>query len=271
MPTIPLHRKLLDQLDDADHSFKCARLHRYLQDVSIEPFIPSDDDSNNSTSSISSISTVSSFDSDDKSFFLSAPSLSPSVIEKMYFVVTHAEIARLRREILATRVLHKNPAIMKMSQLPLLKQWRSGNLDQYRRRVRVDPDIFDSIANKIRDHRVFHNNSNTPQAPVEIQLAIFLFQAGYYGNAASPEAIGLWAGVSPGTVSNCTNRVMMALLSLHNEYVHLPTAEEKESAKAWVAEQVCPKWSDRCLMVDGTKFSLFQRPGLHGNIWFDKN
>ena len=93
----------------------------------------------------------------------------------MYFVVTHAEIARLHREILATRVLHKNPAIMKMSQLPLLKQWRSGNLDQYRRRVRVDPDIFDGIANKIRDYRVFHNNSNTPQAPVEIQLAIFLF------------------------------------------------------------------------------------------------
>jgi len=271
MPTIPLRRKLLDQLDDADRSFKRARLHRYLQDVSIEPFIPSDDDSNNSISSISSISTVSSFDSDDESFFLSAPSLLPSVIEEMYFVVTHAEIARLRREILATRVLRKNPAIMKMSQLPLLEQWRSGNLDQYRRRVRVDPDIFDSIANKIRDHRVFHNNSNTPQAPVEVQLAIFLFRAGHYGNAASPEAIGLWAGVSPGTVSNCTNRVMMALLSLHDECVHLPTAEEKESAKAWVAEQVCPEWSDGCLMVDGTKFSLFQRPGLHGDAWLDKN
>ena len=135
----------------------------------------------------------------------------------------------------------------------------------------MDPDIFDGIANKIHDHRVFHNNSNTPQAPVEIQLAIFLFRAGHYSNAASPEAIGLWAGISPGTVSNCTNRVMMALLSLHDECVHLLTAEEKESAKAWVAEQVCPKWSDRCLMVDRTKFLLFQWPGLHGDVWFDKN
>jgi hypothetical protein len=51
---------------------------------------------------------------------------------------------------------------------------------------------------------------------------------------------------------------MVALLSLHDECVHLPMAEEQESAKAWVIEQACPKWRDGYLMVDGTKFSLFQ-------------
>jgi hypothetical protein len=61
------------------------------------------------------------------------------------------------------------------------------------------------------------------------------------------------------------------MLSLHDEVVHLPTLEEKESAKAWVTAQVCPEWSNGHLMVDGTKFSLFQRPGLHGDMWFDKN
>jgi len=121
----------------------------------------------------------------------------------------------------------------------------------------VDPNIFDSIANKIHNYRVFHNNSNTPQALVKVQLAIFLFQAGHYSNAASPEAIGLWAGISLGTISNSTNQVMMALLSLHDKSIHLPTAKEKKSTKPWVAEQVCPKWSDRCLMVDRTKFLLF--------------
>jgi hypothetical protein len=172
---------------------------------------------------------------------------------------------------MTSRVLRHNPPIKKASQLHLLEHWRDGNLDQYRRRVRVDPNTFDGIVEKIRDHGIFHNNSHVPQAPVETQLAIFLFRAGHYGNAASPEAIGHWAGVSPGTVVNCTNRVMVALLSLHDECVHLPTAEEKESAKAWVAEQVCPEWSNGHLMVDGTKFSLFQRPGLHGDAWFDKN
>jgi len=157
------------------------------------------------------------------------------------------------------------------SQLHLLEHWRTGNLSQYRRRVRVDPNTFDGIVNKIQGHKIFHNNSNTPQAPVKVQLAIFLFRASYYSNAASPEAIGLWAGVSPGTVANCTNRVMLALLSLHDECIHFPTAEEQENAKAWVTAQVCPEWSDGYMMVDGTKFSLFQRPGLHGDTWFDKN
>jgi hypothetical protein len=64
---------------------------------------------------------------------------------------------------------------------------------------------------------------------------------------------------------------MVALLSLHDECVHLPTAEEWESVKAWVTEQACPEWRDGYLMVDGTKFSLFQQPGLHGDAWFDKN
>lgn len=25
------------------------------------------------------------------------------------------------------------------------------------------------------------------------------------------------------------------------------------------------------MMADGTKFPLFERPGLHGDAWFDKN
>jgi len=286
MPHIPLHRRLLKELDDADHSFKRAHLSKYLQDVSIEPFVvPMTSDSNSgesnagnsndsdisSISSLSSLSSISSLGSDDESTIQPTPSLSFSDIQEMYFLMTQAQIDRLRQEVLTSRVLRKNPAITKLSQIHLLEHWRCGNLDQYRRRVRVDPNIFDGIADKICGHQIFHNNSNVPQAPIEVQLAIFLFRAGHYGNAASPEAIRHWAGMSPGMVANCTNRVMLALLSLHDESVHLPTAEEKESAKAWVAAQVCPEWRDGHLMVDGTKFSLFQRPGLHGNAWFDKN
>jgi len=41
--------------------------------------------------------------------------------------------------------------------------------------------------------------------------------------------------------------------------------------KAWVMAQVCPEWSDGYMMVDGTKFLLFQRLGLHSDTWFDKS
>ena len=276
MPRLPLRRRLLDELEDQDRSFKRARLFKYLRDVSFENLlVPTSDgesdnsDTSSSTSSLSSSTTTSSRDSDESP---SQGILSDlSEIEEIYIQTCRAKIDVLRQVILASRVLRKHPPVKKASQIHLLEHWRNSNPDQYRRRVRVDPDTFDGIVNKIRDHRVFHNNSNVPQTPVEVQLAIFLFRAGHYGNAASPEAIGHWAGVSPGTVANSTNRVMVALLSLHDDCVRFPTAEEKESAKAWVGAQVCPEWRDGYLMVDGTKLPLFQRPGLHGDAWFDKN
>ena len=72
MPQVPLHRKLLDELDDVDRSFKRARLSKYLQDMTVKSFVPlsdlsSDSDSDmSSISSISSISSVLSFDLDDQ-------------------------------------------------------------------------------------------------------------------------------------------------------------------------------------------------------------
>ena len=61
-----------------------------------------------------------------------------------------------------------------------------------------------------------------------IQLSIFLFCAGHYGNASSPEDTAQWAGVSVGGVEKSTDHVIVALLSCHDEAVHLPDAVEKE-------------------------------------------
>ena len=185
MPHIPLCCKLLEELDDIDRSFKRARLTKYLQDVSIGTFTsPSSSDSDSANASlISSISSVSSgsvssassLDSDDESFFQSTPLPLLSDIEEMHALKMQAKINKLHQEILGLRVLCKNPAVQKASQIHLLDHWHNGNLDQYRKRIRVDPNTFDGIVNKIRNHDIFHNNSNVPQAPVEIQLAIFLF------------------------------------------------------------------------------------------------
>src|SRR6266481_2439229 len=103
------------------------------------------------------------------------------------------------------------------------------------------------------------------------QLAIFLTHIGHYGNSASPEDLAQWAGGSTGWIEKCTNRVMVAMLALHDVGIHLPTADEKEDVKAWVEGETCPEWRDGFLLVDGTKFPVFQRPGLHGDAWFDKN
>jgi len=55
MLQVPLRRKLLNDLDDVDRSFKRARLFKYLQDMTIEPF-----DSLSATDSDSNVSSISS-------------------------------------------------------------------------------------------------------------------------------------------------------------------------------------------------------------------
>ena len=102
MPQLPLRRRLLDELDDVDRSFKHARLSKYLQDVTIEAFIPlsasesGSDVSISSISSVSSVSLVSSPDSDDGSSFQLSLSDDFSDIEEMYYLVTQAKIDGLR-------------------------------------------------------------------------------------------------------------------------------------------------------------------------------
>ena len=137
MPHIPLRCKLLEELDDVDHSFKCAQLLKYLQDMSIEAFIPlpsAGSDSNSadisSVSSISSISSVSSVSGDpDEASFNPFSSLALADIKEMYASAIQANINKLCYHILTSRVLRKNPTIEKASQIHLLESWHNGNLN----------------------------------------------------------------------------------------------------------------------------------------------
>lgn len=134
------------------------------------------------------------------------------------------------------------------------------------------PSTFDEIVRRIEGNPVFHNNSNNPQIEVWIQLGIVLNRFGHYGNAATMDDIGEWAGVSAGTVDNATKRVAIALLSLHDEYVRMPTAEEKDKSKRFCAEKaMCENWTDGFLSVDGSTFPLYQKPGHCGESYFDKS
>ncbi|KIO11472.1 hypothetical protein M404DRAFT_126801, partial [Pisolithus tinctorius Marx 270] len=74
------------------------------------------------------------------------------------------------------------------------------------------------------DHYIFLNKSNNKQLPVAIQLAIFHFHVGHYGNASSPEDAAQWACISVGTVINCTHWVMAALLDKHDNSIYVPDA-----------------------------------------------
>ena len=114
--------------------------------------------------------------------------------------------------------------------MPLLVHFADFCPHLFHKKLRIDPDVFDCILDQIGGHPIFVSRGNQPQLPVAVQLVIFLNCAGHYGNAISPEDVAQWAGVSVGSVINCTHRVMVAALDQHNQFLNIP-GEESEDAE----------------------------------------
>jgi hypothetical protein len=115
-------------------------------------------------------------------------------------------IAALQDEVTKTRRLNIPPLPLPHApQLHLLVHFGEHRPLLFCHKLCVDPEIFDDILDLISDHPIFHNNSNNSQLPIAIQLAIFLNHAGHYGNSISLLDVSQWAGVSVGSVINCTN------------------------------------------------------------------
>jgi hypothetical protein len=97
------------------------------------------------------------------------------------------------------------------------------------------------LVDMIENHAIFGSDR---QLPCEIQLAIFLNCAGHYGNAATSQDIADWAGISVGSIYNCTNHVMIAIASLHDSAISWNLYDpdyicEKAKAKEWVESRTC--------------------------------
>jgi hypothetical protein len=78
------------------------------------------------------------------------------------------------------------------------------------------------------------------------------------------------AGCSEGSVENFTSCCLTAIESLHNLFVHKPTAEEKEREKQWIDQHMGFKglWHEGWLMYDGTIVVLSKCPGLNGDAYY---
>ncbi|KAF7368106.1 DDE Tnp4 domain-containing protein [Mycena sanguinolenta] len=154
----------------------------------------------------------------------------------------------------------------------VLSTMKDTRPDLFRQELRVSPRTFDRLVAKLSEDPVFANNSNNAQMPVEDQLAITLFRFGHSGNAAGLQKVANWAGVGKGTITLVTRRVMTAVLrpTFMSEFVRMPTAAEKEKAKAWVEAHSCKAWRNGWCMVDGTLVALFDRPFWFGESYFDR-
>ena len=138
--------------------------------------------------------------------------------------------------------------------------------------LRVPPGVFQAILSLIEDHPVFYNQSNQSQESVEVQLGVTLYQMGRYGNGASLEDIACFAGCSEGAVELYTKWCFIAIESLHNDFVRLPTDQEKEEEKCWIDQHLGFKgtWREGWVMYDGTIVVLYAKPGLNGDAYFTR-
>ena len=142
---------------------------------------------------------------------------------------------------------------------------------RFMRMLRVSPPVFDLLVSSIKDHPVFRNNSNVPQTPVDIQLAVTLYRMGRYGNGASVEDIRRSCGVSVGSVELFTERCFDALKTLHDHFVRSLTPHEKEVEKRWIDDKLGftnSLWRDGYLMYDGTIAVLYAKPGWNGDAYY---
>jgi hypothetical protein len=165
-----------------------------------------------------------------------------------------------------------NPHLVtKCSRLDLvLVDFKFHDPKRFRHNLRVLPSTFDRLLEMIETDPIFSNDAYVSQSPVSEQLAIAMFRFGHFGNAASVEVVAQWAGVSAGTVVNCTRRVMLTFLALHDSAIRWPSEDEKEESKQWVEIASCYAWRDGYCMVDGMPVDLFQKPGFHGEAYFDR-
>lgn len=93
---------------------------------------------------------------------------------------------------------------------------------RFKRVMRMDSQSFQNLITKIETHSIFQSTGNKQQAPVELQLAIFLRRVG-----SKDEIFSICSryGISEGTVYLYCKRVKLAILSLKSELVVWPTGE----------------------------------------------
>ncbi|POW22213.1 hypothetical protein PSHT_01506 [Puccinia striiformis] len=136
--------------------------------------------------------------------------------------------------------------------------------------ARMTRKSFYSLADALKDHHIFYNNSNNPQAPVEMQLLVALSHLGMYGNGGSPHVLAQYYNISPGSVENYTNRCILAIIeTLEKKHVYWPNAQQRATFTATLAGRTV---FDRCIgFVDGAIFPLTSAPTKHKeDYWMRK-
>ncbi|KIL55662.1 hypothetical protein M378DRAFT_62003, partial [Amanita muscaria Koide BX008] len=161
---------------------------------------------------------------------------------------------QIYHKIKSTRYLNPCTSIPKSGSLHLAWEYAKNPLHHglFSQMLRVSPHVFTVVIELIKDHPIFRNNSNVPQAPVDYQLAVTLYRLGRFGNAASLADVARESGCSEGSAELWT--------------------EQKEVEKRWVDTNMGFKglWREGWIMYDGTIVVLYARPAMDGDAYYTR-
>lgn len=148
--------------------------------------------------------------------------------------------------------------------LPLLDDYR------FKQEIQMTRSAFNRLAGMLTSHAIFSNRSNCSQISPNTQLMVAFHRFGCNGNGASVGNIARHFGMSEGAVELCTNRSLIAILSLENDWVRWPDLSEKIMIKERILE--ASGFPDCVGFVDGGLMVLEYKPGLEGSdYWSHKH
>ncbi|PKY62609.1 hypothetical protein RhiirA4_305883, partial [Rhizophagus irregularis] len=91
---------------------------------------------------------------------------------------------------------------------------------RFKKIMRMVPESFEVLVKLLNIHPIFQSNHVTQQAPVELQLAIFLRRL---GSKESIFSICSRYGIAEGTVILYCKRIMKAIISNKAKFIKWPT------------------------------------------------
>jgi len=130
--------------------------------------------------------------------------------------------------------------------------------NEFLNHYRVDRESFFNLLELIKNHPIFQSKGKRKQAPPEYQLLVLLKYLGTNGNGANAISIANHFGIGVGTVRDYRKRAAKALLSLEEQVVAWPNAEERVE----IANRIKSNYGfPNCVgVIDGTLLPLAFEP-----------
>jgi len=136
---------------------------------------------------------------------------------------------------------------------------------RFKKIMRKFPENFKVLVNLLGTHPIFISNNIKQQAPVELQLAVFLRRLGSKEDVFS---VCSRYGIAEGTVLLYCKRIMKAIISHKAEYVKWPTGQDRKFVHDGF--EAIGGIEDIIGAIDGTHFILQNAPQKEKYLYFTR-